>query len=151
MGPRISSLLDLRVPHRFKQNFNDHDPQYQGSRMTLDEFFNGRDQARSLFDVLRSSIELIGPHEMLVTKSQVSFGHGKPFAWVWTPGRYLRGKSLAPLVLSLSFSEPDPSPRWKQIVQPSQGRFMHHLELRSPDEIDDEVRKWLVRAWKEVE
>jgi hypothetical protein len=51
------------------------------------------------------------------------------------------------LVLTLSLRRRDASPRWKEIVEPAKGRFTHHLELRSPDEIDAEVRAWLARAW----
>ena len=40
------------------------------------------------------------------------------------------------------------SPRFKEIVEPSEGRFMHHLELFSAEEIDDEVAGWLREAWE---
>jgi hypothetical protein len=62
------------------------------------------------------------------------------------PDRYLRS-GHAPLVLTLSFRHRDPSPRWKEIVEPAPGRFTHHLELHSVDEIDDEVGAWLREAW----
>lgn len=42
----------------------------------------------------------------------------------------------------------DESPRWKEIVEPALGHFMHHLELRDPAELDDEVHGWLRRAWE---
>ena len=42
----------------------------------------------------------------------------------------------------------DHSPRWKQVVEPAPGRFTHHLELRSVDEVDDEVGGWLREAWE---
>jgi hypothetical protein len=81
-----------------------------------------------------------------VSKSQVSFRRRKAFAWVWMPDQYLRGKS-APLVLALSFSHRDTSPRWKEIVEPRPGRFTHHLELFSVADVDGEVRGWLRDAW----
>jgi hypothetical protein len=37
--------------------------------------------------------------------------------------------------------------RWKEIVEPTPGRFMHHLELHVETDIDDEVRRWLVEGW----
>lgn len=114
--------------------------------MTVDEFFKGYKESRQLFDALLSAIEAIGPAELRVTKSQIAFRAGKNFAWVWIPAKYLRGKT-APLVLSLSFRKRDSSPRWKEIVEPSPGRFMHHLELYSVNDIDDEVRNWLREAW----
>lgn len=115
--------------------------------MNLDEFFLGYDDSRRIFDAVKLAIDAVGPFTLRVTKSQVASRRSKAFAWAWVPDRYLHGHH-APLVLTLSFSEPDSSPRWKQIVQPSPGRFIHHLELRSAAEIDDEVCSWLQAAWE---
>ena len=114
--------------------------------MTLDEFFAGWEESRQIFDVLRGAVEAAGVADVRVTKSQVAFRRRRAFAWAWVPDRYLRGKH-APLVLSLPFRLRDPSLRWKEIVEPAQGRFMHHLDLYSAAEIDDEVRAWLLEAW----
>lgn len=112
----------------------------------LDEFFAGGDESRRLFEAVRGAIEASGPVELSAGKSQVSFRRRKTFAWVWMPGRYLRGKT-APLVLTLSFPERDASPRWKETAEPRPGRFTHHLELFSVADVDDEVRRWLRDAW----
>ena len=82
-----------------------------------------------------------------MTKSQVAFRRRKAFAWAWIPGKYLGGET-APLVLTLSLRSRDPSARWMEIVEPSLGRFTHHLELYSPSDIDEEVRDWLQCAWQ---
>ena len=112
---------------------------------SLDQFFAGQDESREIFEALRGAVEAAGPAELRVSKSQVSFRRRKAFAWVWTPGRYLRGKT-APLVLTLSFPSRDASPRWKEIVEPRRGRFTHHLELYSVADVDDEVCGWLREA-----
>lgn len=114
--------------------------------MELDEYFKDQALSRELFDVLRQMMAFIGETEMRVTKSQVAFYRRKAFAWAWMPEKYLRRKA-APLVLTLAFRERDPSPRWKEIVEPYPGRFTHHLELYARTEIDDEVRSWLQKAW----
>jgi hypothetical protein len=115
--------------------------------MTLDQFFSGYEESRRIFDALRAAIETLGTMEIRVAKSQVAFRRRKAFAWAWVPDRYLGG-GHAPLVLTLSFAERNPSPRWKQIVEPAPGRFTHHLELTSESEIDGEVRGWLQAAWE---
>jgi len=115
--------------------------------MELDGLFDGYPQSRQLFDVLRGVIEALGGVEMRVTKSQVAFRRQKAFAWAWIPGRTLRGRNLAPLVLTLALRRRHPSPRWKQVVEPYPGRFTHHLELHAPGEIDAEVRAWIEEAW----
>lgn len=114
---------------------------------TLDEFFGDKIESRQLFDALLGLIDAIGPAEIAVTKSQVVFRRRRPFAWAWMPGKYLRGK-VAPLVLSIAFQKRHPSPRWKSIVEPAPGRFMHHLELHSIADLDNEVAEWLRAAWE---
>ncbi len=99
-----------------------------------------------MFEALRAVIEATGPVEVRATKSQVAFRAGRrAFAWAWTPDRYLRGET-APLVLTVGLRRRDPSPRWKEVVEPRPGRFTHHLELRSADQLDDEVRAWIAEA-----
>jgi len=92
---------------------------------------------------------LPGSVEIRVTKSQIALYRGRPFAWVWIPEKHLKRKA-APLVLSIVFPERDPSPRWKEIVEPSKGKFMHHLEIFSPQDIDGQAMLWLGRAWTDA-
>lgn len=113
----------------------------------LDTYFAGYDEARLIFDVLRVTIEALGPMELRVTKSQVAFRRRTAFAWAWIPGKYLHGQS-APLVLTLALRRRDTSPRWKEIVEPAPGRFTHHLELFTATDIDDLVLTWLHEAWE---
>ena len=114
--------------------------------MTLDESFRGYEQSRKLFDAVRSIINTIGPTELRVSKSQVAFWRKKAVARVWIPAQYLGGNP-APLVLTLGFRTRNKSHRWKQIVEPTPGRFTHHLELYSVADLDEEVRNWLQEAW----
>jgi hypothetical protein len=116
------------------------------SRREVDEFFAGHGESKILFEVLYAVVAAWVPVELRVTKSQIALSRDKAFARVWVPGKYLRGET-APLVLTLGFRHRDPSPRWKEIVEPYPGRFTHHLELYSASDIDEEVRNWLRGAW----
>jgi hypothetical protein len=115
----------------------------------LDRFFAGHDRSRRLFDALLVTARTLGPVELRVTKSQVAFRRERPFAYAWIPARYLSGVH-PPLVLTVPLRRRDPSPRWKQVVQPRPGRYAHHLELRSTDQIDQQVRDWLAEAWAQA-
>ena len=117
--------------------------------MTLDDFFAGHEESRLIFETLRSAVDAVGKSELRVTKSQVAFRRRRAFAWAWMPGKYLRAQH-APLVLTISLRRRHPSTRWKEIVEPAQGRFTHHLELFTPPDIDDEVRTWLQEAWSDA-
>ena len=114
--------------------------------MTVDEYFEGHEGSRPIFDALQRAVEDTGPADVRVSKSQVAFRRRTGFAFAWMPDVYL-GPGHAPLVLTVALRRRDPSPRWKQVVEPAPGRFTHHLELRSAEEIDDEVRGWLAEAW----
>lgn len=118
--------------------------------MTLDDFFAGQEEPRRIFDALSAAVEAVGPVEVRVTGSQVAFWRQRAFAWAWVPGKYLRGRDLAPLVLTVALRRWDASPRWKEIVEPRPGRFTHHLELRSAADIDEEVGAWLREAWEDA-
>ncbi len=98
---------------------------------------------------LMDEVDRLGPAQVVVSKSQIALRRAKNFAVVWIPATHLRhgGPRLAPLVLALSFSQRDPSPRWKEITQVSPKRYTHHLELWSVDDVNEEVRGWLRAAW----
>jgi hypothetical protein len=116
---------------------------------TIAEFFAGQELPRQIFDSLAETVAVVGPAKIRVTKSQVAFSHRHTFAWAWMPGMYLRGIH-APLVLSVALRRRDVSARWKEIVEPRPGRFMHHLELYSLADVDDDVHAWLREAWAEA-
>lgn len=115
--------------------------------MTLDKFFGDNLLSKRLFDVIRELVESLGDVDIRVTKSQIAFRRRRAFAWVWMPGQYLTG-NVAPLVLTVSLPWRDASPRWKEIVEPSPGRFTHHVELFEVSDIDPQVSAWLRQAWE---
>lgn len=114
--------------------------------MTVDEFFEGHPDAKQIYDALAQELMLLGQVTVAPSKSQIAFRRHHTVAVVWRPDQYLKQKT-APLVLTLSFPEPDRSRRWKEVVQISPHRFTHHLELYHQTEVNDEVRNWLRRAW----
>ena len=142
-------LKDSRREWRKMQHEYADQRQSASTEMTLDGFFTGHDESRHIFEALHDMIVALGPAEMRVTKSQVAFRRCRAFAWAWMPGMYLGGKP-APLVLTLALRRRDPSPRWKEIVEPRPGRFTHHMELRASMDIDEEIRAWLQQAWADA-
>lgn len=114
----------------------------------IDGFFEGRETSRRLFEAVALEVACLDGVTVRVSKSQVAFRRRRNFALVWIPGQYLKGRSTAPLVLTLSFPQRDPSPRWKEITEIGPGRFTHHLELYGEADIDAEVCRWLQAAWE---
>ncbi|RAX49087.1 hypothetical protein DQ353_12245 [Arthrobacter sp. AQ5-05] len=119
----------------------------RSEQIPLEQYFAASDQrSREIFDLVRAAIESIGICEMRVAKSQVEFRRRAGFAWTWMPAKYLRG-NVAPLVLTIMLNRRDDSPRWKEIVEPRPGRFTHHLEIRSREDLDGDVLNWIREAW----
>lgn len=115
--------------------------------MTLDDHFAGLETSRRVFDALAEAIKRLGEVDIRVTKTQVAFRRRVGFAYAWVPEKHL-GRPAAPLVLTVALRRHDHSPRWKEVVEPRPGWFAHHLELRRPDEVDEEVASWLREAWE---
>jgi hypothetical protein len=84
---------------------------------------------------------------MRVTKSQVAFRRRRGFAYLWLPGSWL-ARPAAEVVLSVALPRQDGSARFKEVVHPSPRVWMHHLELGSPEELDEEVIGWLREAFE---
>jgi hypothetical protein len=100
-----------------------------------------------LLAAVRRAVAAVGPAAERTTRSQVAFRRGtRTVAAAWAPAQYL-GHG-APLVLSVVLHRRDRSPRWKEVVEPRPGRFMHHLEVHGPDDLDAEVQGWLAEAWR---
>lgn len=115
------------------------------SEHRAEEFFGGHPAGRAVAAAVTRVVDALGPHEVRVSRSQVAFHRRTGFAYLWRPGQYV--SSEVPAVLSIALPREVASPRWKEVVQPSARVWMHHLELRTPLEVDDEVRAWLVEAY----
>lgn len=116
-----------------------------GTPRTPEDFFEGAPDGLAVYTEVDRAVRALGEVEVRVSRSQVAFRRRRGFAYVWRPGRYVR--SDVPAVLSLALPRELPSARWKEVAHPSPRVWMHHLELRAPDEVDDEVRGWLGQAY----
>ena len=110
-------------------------------------FFAGSPLGLASCRAVGEALAGLGPVEVRVGRSQVAFRRRRGFAYLWRPDRWLRGP-VAEVVLSIALERADPSPRWKQVAHPSPRIWMHHLELRSVDDVDDQVRTWLAEAYE---
>ncbi|MDC7229944.1 MAG: DUF5655 domain-containing protein [Sphaerochaetaceae bacterium] len=97
--------------------------------MEADDFFGGYPQAKTLFTEIMKKIFPLGPIQLKTSKSQISLIGQSAFAYFWIPGRYLKGKSMAPLVLSIPLSYHDETVPWKEVTKIQEDWYMHHLEI----------------------
>lgn len=111
---------------------------------TPEEVFSGSPRGLELFHAVEELLAGSPPAAVRATKSQVAFRARRGFAYLWWPGRYV--DSDVPAVLSIALPRRIDSDRFKEVVNPSRGVWMHHLELRTGDELDAEVLAWLREA-----
>jgi hypothetical protein len=110
-----------------------------------EEFFAGYPDAMRIYHAVRALLERTGPCQVRVTRSQVAFRRRRGFAYLWLPGRWLRHPT-SEVVLSIALQRRDPSPRFKEVAHPTGKVWMHHLEVRSVEDLDAEVESWLREA-----
>jgi hypothetical protein len=112
---------------------------------TPEELFNGHPLGLRLYRAVADVIGEFGDVGQSATKSQIAFRARRGFAFVWRPGQYVH--SEVPAVLSIALPRRLQSPRIKAIAHVSERVWMHHLELSTVGDIDDEVVAWLTEAF----
>ena len=110
------------------------------------EFFTGAPTGAAVFGWTSGVVAGLGPAVVRLSATQVAFRHRIGFAWIWLPGAWLAHPG-AEVVLSLGLPHHVDSSRWKQVVAPYPGRWMHHLEVRDPVDLDDELAGWVAAAY----
>jgi hypothetical protein len=109
------------------------------------DFFAGQPLGLAAYHRVLEALAPDGPIDVRVSKSQVAFRRQRGFAYLWLPGRYLARPGVD-VVLSIALGRRIESPRWKQVVEPTPGRWMHHLEIRDITDVDEEVVQWVREA-----
>jgi hypothetical protein len=115
----------------------------------IERFFGDAPVGLAVHDRVVAVLDGLGPYETRVSRSQVAFRRRRGFAYLWLPRTYLRGG--AEVVLSVALDREVPSPRWKEVAHPAAVTWMHHLEINTVEEIDDEVAAWLAEAYRAAE
>ena len=110
-----------------------------------EDLFEGFPATLAVLGELERAVSDLGEISVRVTKSQVAFRRRKGFAYLWRPGQYLA--SDVPAVVSIALDHEVESERFKEVAHPAPTVWMHHLEVRDPGEVDDEVRGWLADAY----
>jgi hypothetical protein len=102
----------------------------------------GSPEERALFERYAELVEAAGPAELTVTRTQ--------FAWR-TPHRRFTGGFFKSRRLELWFDLPEPIPeeqrdeRFREVWEKS-GAWVHRLKIERPDELDDDLRRWIAEA-----
>lgn len=109
-----------------------------------EELFAGHPESLEVYRAVRRVVEELGGARERVTRSQVAWSRRRGLGYVWRPGQYVR--STVPLVLSVALPRELSHPRVKEVAHPSPSTWMHHVELATPGDVDEEVVDLLRQA-----
>jgi hypothetical protein len=115
---------------------------------TIEDFFAGKPVQLSLFQHIREYIETLGEVRIKISKTQISFAAKRQFAWVWLPMEWDKRRPPGCLVLSFALFRQVADQQVVQAVEPTPGRWMHHVIIQTASDLNDAVRGWLRQAWE---
>jgi len=107
---------------------------------TLDAHFADKSPAmRELFEAVLAAIQAIGPVRVLPEKTRIAFQVRMSFAQVtprrqWLDGHLVHARRIV-------------HPRFRKVQTISPRNHVHVFRLRSPNEIDEQFRRWLAEAY----
>lgn len=111
-------------------------------------FLGGAPRRIGLFEAVEAAISACGESGMSVQTSQISWGNPKKFAFLSLPVRIARERPEGCLVLTFGLGARVEHPRIGESVEPYPGRWTHHVVLTEPDDVDEDVRGWLLAAYE---
>ncbi len=112
---------------------------------TAEEFFADSPEGMEIYSAVHALLTALGPVEVSVSGSHVGFRQNLGFAYLWRPGRWLR-RPVAEVVLSFTLDHALTAPRIKEVVHPCRSLWIHHVELHSAADVDEDVAGWLAEA-----
>ena len=114
---------------------------------TIESLFEGYPRSLALFQHVRRYIDSLEAVKVEASKTQVSFGVKRKFAWVWLPQMGIKKQPQDSLVLTFSLPRRVEDPRIKQAVEPRPGRWTHHVVMLREADFDDRVKEWLRESY----
>lgn len=108
---------------------------------TLDEFFAGHAHLRPLFDRYVDFVRSIGPFEVEVVRTRISFATRARFAGV---ARLRTDALVAGFWLKRQVS----STRFLKVEHLERDDWVYQLLLRSESDLDGELHGWLAEAYR---
>lgn len=107
---------------------------------TVDGYFSGRPPVqREVCDTITNHLQSLGPVVVDAVQVCIMFKRSRTFAEV----RAKRDSVSLWVLLSRTCD----SPRFTRVVRASRNRTAHFINLRTPDDIDDEVLDWLAESY----
>lgn len=103
--------------------------------------------AEELFQALDARMAEAFPHaKVTVHKTQVSYHNGRTFAVAWIPYGKSKNARSKDIMISFSLRRQLADARIHDSIWRSANRCVHHVSVKSRDEIDDALLNWLAES-----
>ena len=111
-------------------------------------FFGEHRDALPLYEGLEEQILAQIPDvKIKVSKTQITFANRRGFAFAsFNPVRKAKERPEVWMTVTFGLSYRKESPRIDVATKPYPNRWTHHMLVRTPEEIDDELMGWIQEA-----
>jgi Domain of unknown function (DUF5655) len=110
--------------------------------MTLEEYFEtGPAHERPIFDAVMAHVETLGPIHVEPVSVGIFLKHPRKFAELRPKQKWVALSFVLPRAVD--------HPKIARKLQGSASRTHHVVNLRTPDDVDDDVRGWLTESYFE--
>jgi len=114
---------------------------------SIEEMLSDRPELQALFEHISSFIVSLADVEPVARKTHVAYRRRRAFAWIWLPPMWIRKQPRQSVTLAFSLDHRVSDPRIKESVEPYPGRFMHHVVIGTPSDLDERVESWVREAY----
>jgi hypothetical protein len=115
-------------------------PTIKPSFTVASHFSKSAPSVRATYDAVLRAARALGPVEQEAKKTSIHLVRKTAFAGVAT--------RQDALILTLKASGPLASPRVERSEQTSANRWHHEIRLRTPTDVNRDVRRWLAAAYE---
>ena len=110
--------------------------------MSLDEYFStGPERERPIYEAVKAHLDTLGPVIVEPVSVGIFLKKTQNFCQLRPRDRWV--------AMSFSLPRREQHPRINRKVQAYNGRFWHVADLRTPDDLDDQLKEWLTEAYFE--
>ncbi|MGJ7922858.1 DUF5655 domain-containing protein [Neobacillus sp. LXY-4] len=113
----------------------------------VQSFFSHQAGQIALYLETERMINSIGPAEVEVKKTQISFGTNTKFAWIWLPEKRSKKRPKNSIILSFSVGRRIENEQIVEAVEPYPGRWLHHIIIQDESDLNKLVFTWLCEAY----
>lgn len=118
------------------------------NKREIESFFSKMPEVIPLYERIEEKIlERFDDVSIEIKKTQITFKSKRGFVYVWLPIRRMKNRPVYYLVLSFGLDQRIESSRIAESVETYKNRWMHHLIVEKPEELNDELMRWIQEAY----